>query len=268
MKIDRDFSTQGPTAAQTIPQGIQQLVQDFQVDFKEWIDDVKAELQGVTDPDEAEVIRYKMETPISRISGVAGRDLLFAAEGDSITQAIRNAKTDKERHTIAVEAYCNSDAGHAMVAAKNATIWTVSFPYGTHQPMQGFLTDLPADKKVTFNVICTPSSHYGREESDAELRKRTPAPGTMRANYESNARTNPYRARILYQAPNGKETELTSVDFKVKDPTKPEYATMSPEMTIDLSKMKGGKIILEGWCTLSLGVLGYEETRRTELALL
>src|SRR5690349_15471872 len=101
MKIDRDFA---PTAAQQslapMPAGIQKLVQNFQVDFKEWIDDVKEELKGVTDPDEAEVIRYKMETPVARVSGKAGRDLMFDAEGNKFTKAWHAAKTEKAKHAV------------------------------------------------------------------------------------------------------------------------------------------------------------------------
>jgi hypothetical protein len=184
---------------------------------------------------------------------------LFKAEGGRFTP-----KT-------ALDAYAHSDAGHAMAAAKNATLWVAGFSYGTHQPMAGALSDLPADKKVTFNLICTPSSHYGSDETAEEQKNPTPKPGSKRANFESNARTNEYWAKVLYLPPGQTNVyqaqELASVKFKVKEPNVPEYASMSPDMTVDLSQLKGGKLIIEGACTMSAGVTGYEETRRTEIAL-
>ena len=208
---------------------------------------------------EADTGLSKFGYDTSRISGLKGRDLLFEAQGGALTPA------------DAIEALDQSDAGHAMASAQNATLWVAGFSYGTHQAMQAALSDLPADKKVVFNVICTPSSHYGSDENEIQLANPVPTPGSKRANFESNARTNEYIARVLYTPdPNGSAysaKELASVKFKVKDPSKPEYASMSPDLPVDLSQLKGGKLIIEGWCTASAGVGGYEETRRTEIKL-
>ncbi|MCC6807261.1 MAG: hypothetical protein IT381_07545 [Deltaproteobacteria bacterium] len=210
--------------------------------------------------EEADTALAKYGYDTSRINGEKGRDLLFKAEGGKYTPA------------TALDAFYESDAGHAMAAAKNATLWVAGFSYGTHHAMAGALSDLPADKKVTFNVICTPSSHYGSDETDKELENPVPKAGSKRANFESNARTNEYIARVLYLEPGQTNVwsakELASVKFKVKDPAVPEYASMSPDLTVDLSQLKsGGKLIVEGWCTASAGVGGYEETRRTEIAV-
>jgi len=208
---------------------------------------------------DADTALSKFGYDTSRISGIKGRDLLFEAQGGAFTKA------------DAREALDQSDAGHAMTAAKNATLWVAGFGYGTHHAMQAAISDLPADKKVIFNVICTPSSHYGSDETDAQASSKVPTPGSKRANFESNARTNEYIARVLYTPdPNGSAysaKEIASVKFKVKDPSKPEYASMSPDLAVDLTEFKGGKLIIEGWCTASAGVGGYEETRRTEIKL-
>lgn len=203
----------------------------------------------------------------SRINGQAGVDLLYQAEGGEQTEALKKATTAQEKADIAMEALENSDAGHGVVAAKNATLWVAHFSYETHEPMQAVLSDLPANKIVTFNVICTPSSHYGTDETAAQLANPTPTPGSKRANFEDNARNNPYTADVFYQGPNDPAPKLLqSVKFKVADPKSPEYATVSPDITVDLSQFKGGKLIINGYCSqTSAG--GYIEARSTVINL-
>lgn len=245
--------------AKKLPDGPDKTAKLAAADAKIADADKKRELaaEKVEKAEEAES-KYGFDT--ARMGGPQGRELRFESEGGKLTKA------------DAAEAFENSDAGHAMAVVKNATLWVAGFSYGTHHPMAGALSDLPADKKVTFNVVCTPSSHYGSDETEAEAANPTPKPGSKRANFESNARTNAYWARVAVMAPGETNVynakELAKVTFKVKDPNIPEYASMSPDMTIDLSSIpKGSTLIIEGACTMSAGVAGYEETRRTEIKL-
>jgi hypothetical protein len=147
-----------------------------------------------------------------------------------------------------------ADAGNALACAKNATIWSLQYSYQTRKPMEGWLTDLPADKKVTFNVVCTPSAHAGG--TDAQ----------MKANYEKFATENVYEIAIVYEAPDGKKTTLFSERKKVQNP--PEYATLSSDFSVDLSTLqKGGKLHLMGAPIGSAGVEAYVESRRTVIHL-
>lgn len=162
-------------------------------------------------------------TDVYRVSGASGRQLLFKSEA---------------------RPFYESDAGHAIPATANATLWMVEFGYGVHRGREAFLTDVPTDGKVTFNVINTPSGHDGE------------------ARFNDYARTNRYVAEIWHQPPQGAPRRIERLDYGV---TKgPEYATMSPEVTLDLNQLKG-KIIIRGWAQGSAGHAGYIERRETTI---
>ncbi len=235
------FKADGAKKTEPMPaKKLQAILDAFTGEIDQEIKQVKAELKKLAknDPnvsylkERLDKLEERKLTDLSRISGAAGRKLLLEAEARD---------------------FYDADAGHALAACANATLWTIGYGYGTHRPMDAFLTDLPKDKKVTFNVICSPSSHAGG--TDTEMEK----------NFEEFARTNEYVAEIYHEAADGSRTLLDSKTFKVKNP--PEYASMSPDMTVDLSKLKGGKLIVEGSAIGSAGVEGYVEARRTVIHL-
>ncbi len=170
-------------------------------------------------------------TDLSRISGTRGRDLLLRAEARK-----------------------GGEAGRAVVAATNATLWTIGFGYGTHKAREAYLTDVPADGKVSFTVICSPSGHVGNAADGASYRR----------NLDNFARTNRYVAEIWHRAPDGSMRRLQSNRFGVNNP--PEYATASPELTVDVSQLKGA-LVMRGWAEGSAGIGGYVEARETVVHL-
>lgn len=213
---------------------------------------------------QAEDERARFAFVTSRLNGARGAALLFDECGGKYSARWLAATDPKKQQKAALDAYLASDAGHAQAAATNATLWVAGFAYGTHEPRRGVLSDVPRDGKVRFVVTCTPSSHYGAEETSFDG---PPLPGSQRANFEANARTNAYRARVSFQGPNDRAPRLLqSVDFKVNGKT-PEYATRSPELVVDTLALGPGKLIIEGYCSASAGVGGYCETRQTVIEL-
>jgi hypothetical protein len=147
-----------------------------------------------------------------------------------------------------------ADAANSPACAKNATLWSLQYSYGTHKPMEAWLTDVPADKKVTFNIICTPSAHAGG--TDAEMKRM----------YEKFARENEYEIEAYHEAADGKRTPLFDETLKIKKA--PEYASMSSDITVDLSKLPaGGKLYLKGSPIGSGGADAYCESRVTVVHL-
>ncbi len=152
------------------------------------------------------------------------------------------------------------DAGNAVVVANNATLHTLTYCYGTHKPMEAWLTKVPEDGKLTMNLIATPSTHAGSNAAD------------MKKNYDLFCKTNVYNLELIY--PDGTR-EVKKFDvagnsppkFDSRNPApKGHTASASPEFTIDLHKWAGkGAIRIRGWADGSAGVEGYKEHRETVL---
>jgi hypothetical protein len=232
------ITAEGASRPERQPAGLEKTVKEFEASMQTEISQLQKQLktapaaqkQGIRD--QIDRLERLMITDATRISGKEGTKLLFKAESRTFDEA---------------------DAGHAKASSKNATLWVVGYGYETHRAMDGFLTDVPKDKKVTFNVICSPSSHAGSTEAE------------MEANFEKFARENEYIAEVYHEAADGTVTPIKTEQFKVKKG--PEYATMSPDITVDLSKFKGGKLVVEGSAIGSAGVEGYVEARRTVIHL-
>jgi hypothetical protein len=153
------------------------------------------------------------------------------------------------------------DAGNAVVVADNATLHTLTYCYGTHKPMEAWLTKVPADGKLKMSMFITPSTHAG--STNEEKMK----------NFELFSRTNNYNLEIIY--PDGTR-ERHKFDVKGNSPPvhnsknpaeRGETATASPEFTIDLNKWAGKDVRIRGWADGSAGVEGYIEHRETILHL-
>ncbi len=151
------------------------------------------------------------------------------------------------------------DAGNAMIVADNATLHTLTYCYGTHKPMEAWLTKVPADGKLKVNLIATPSIHVGA--NDAECLK----------NFTAWSKSNNYNVEVVY--PDGSR-EVKKFDVEGNSP--PKYgnnnpaptghgASASPTIEIDLNKWAGkGDIRIRGWADGS-SVGGYIEHRETIL---
>lgn len=154
------------------------------------------------------------------------------------------------------------DAGNAILSVDNATLHTLTYCYGTHKPMEAWLTKVPENGKLSVNVIITPSTHAGSNAAE------------MQKNFENFSKTNNYNVEVVY--PDGTTTRLK---FDVEGNSPPVYgnanpskkgitATPSPDIEIDLNKWAGkGDIKIRGWADGSAGVGGYIEHRETVLHL-
>lgn len=184
-----------------------------------------------------------------------GRDMPF---GSVDRTSLPKGSTD----ALVRELGRNLDAGNAIAVARNAHMHTLTYCYGTHKPMEAWLTKVPADGKVQIGVVITPSAHVGGTE--AEVMK----------NFNAWSKSNVYNFEIIY--PDGSR-ELKKFDVAGNDP--PKYgnsnpsprghpATLSPMVEIDLARWAGkGDIRLRGWADGSAGVAGYVEHRETILHL-
>jgi hypothetical protein len=151
------------------------------------------------------------------------------------------------------------DAGNAIIVANNATLHTLTYCYGTHKPMEAWLTKVPADGKLTLNLIATPSIHVGSTE--AECLK----------NFTAWSKSNVYNVEVVF--PDGSR-EVKKFDVEGNSP--PKYnngnpaptghgASASPTIDIDLNKWAGkGDIRIRGWADGS-SPGGYIEHRETIL---
>ena len=152
------------------------------------------------------------------------------------------------------------DAGNAIMTADNATLHSLTYCYGTHKPMEAWLTKVPEDGKLSVNVIITPSTHAGSSAAD------------KKKNFENFSKTNNYNVEVVY--PDG---TMTRLKFDVEGTSPPKFgnsnpaskgvtATASPDIQIDLNKWAGkGDIRIRGWADGSAGVAGYIEHRETIL---
>lgn len=182
-----------------------------------------------------------------------GRDMPFG----SFDRALLPAGS---LHAMLSEMKSSRDAGSAVVVANNATLHTLTFCYGTHKAMEAWVTKVPADGKLSMNLIATPSTHAG--STDAERRK----------NFEKFSKTNVYNLEVIYPD-NTREVKKFDIEgnsppnFNERNPAEGgQKATASPEFTIDLNKWAGkGDIRIRGWADGSAGVEGYKEHRETIL---
>src|SRR5262249_55736554 len=130
-----NYHAVGATRAEPIPRKkLEGIVNEYTAGVQKQIDDVKAQLEkspGASYLQERlEKLEGLLNTDLSRVAGTSGRKLLLQSEAVGFEDA---------------------DAGHAKAACANATLWTVGFGYESHRAMEGFLTDVPKNKKVTFN---------------------------------------------------------------------------------------------------------------------
>ncbi len=154
------------------------------------------------------------------------------------------------------------DAGNALIASSNATLHTLTYCYGTHKPMEAWVTNPPQDGKLSINLVATPSIHVGSNQAE------------MQKNFDNYAKTNVYNLEVIY--PDGTR-ELKKFDAAGNSPpvhnnsnpaAKGHAATISPELVIDLNKWAGkGDIRIRGWADGSAGVAGYQAHRETVLHL-
>ncbi len=184
-----------------------------------------------------------------------GRDMPFGS-----TDAAKLPKGSFSAQLRELSAY--RDAGNALLSVDNATLHTLTYCYGTHKPMEAWLTKVPDDGKLSINVLITPSTHAG--STGAEKMK----------NFENFSKTNNYNVEVVY--PDGTTTRLK---FDVEGNSPPKFssgnpakkgvtATASPDIEIDLNKWAGkGDVRIRGWADGSAGVAGYIEHRETILHL-
>jgi hypothetical protein len=140
------------------------------------------------------------------------------------------------------------DAGRSVPVATNADLWLVRHAYGTRRPQEVWISNPPADGILRFNVIMTPSWHVGSDSA------------TRAANANKYAKENVYVVEVLLRAPDGTETSIQAVEFGAGR-RKPEYASMSPELQIDLKQLKGEIVIRAA--PKGVRVRGYQEARET-----
>ena len=182
----------------------------------------------------------------------SGRDMPFG-EADRMSLPKGSAKA------LLRELGESGDAGNAIVVANNAHLHTLTYCYGTHKPMEAWLTKVPADGKLSISLIGTPSTHVGSTD------------GARQKNFDTYAKTNNYNVEITY--PDGSR-EVKKFDVDGNSP--PKYgnsnpapkgkpASLSPEVEIDLKKWAGkGDITIRGWADGS-SPGGYIEHRATIL---
>ncbi len=132
--------------------------------------------------------------------------------------------------------------------------------------------DTPPDGQLKLNVVVSPSSHDGADK------------------YHEYAKTNVYFAHAQYTSKSTGKTVYLQKDgqfsperppstvrngtpgadkmmsFEVQDKTNGEYATISPEITIDLNDV-AGDLWVGGFAKFSAGVGGYTEGRRNNIHL-
>jgi hypothetical protein len=152
------------------------------------------------------------------------------------------------------------DAGRALVVADNAALAVLRYGYGSGKPMEAWLTEPPKGKSLVLNIAIAPSCHAGE------------TPGEKSKNYELFGKTNVYNVEVAY--PDG-TVERMKFDVRANDVVAgdkpayehPVYATLSPDITIDLEKARGKNVVVRGWADGSAGVAGYRERRETILHL-
>ncbi len=152
------------------------------------------------------------------------------------------------------------DAGRALVVADNADLAVLRFSYGSGKPMEAWVTSPPKGKDLVVNVAIAPSCHAGN------------TPGEKAKNYELFGKTNVYNVEVAY--PDG-TVQRMKFDVRANDVNPgdkpnyehPVYATLSPDIAIDLEKAKGKSVTIRGWADGSAGVGGYRERRETIIHL-
>lgn len=160
------------------------------------------------------------------------------------------------------------DAGNAIVAFKNASFFQAEYSYHAAKPRQLVLTDKPKDGKLQMEVVITPSWHASSYSEPRAPRDDAPqaewdAYDAAYARYEKSceenatkfALTNAYNVTVTY--PDG---SVDRKEFKVngKDP---EWASVSPQIEVDLNRGGKGDIVVRGWANGSAGADAYMSAR-------
>lgn len=152
------------------------------------------------------------------------------------------------------------DAGRALVVADNADLAVLSYSYGSHKPMEAWVTSPPKDGRLVLNIVIAPSCHAGN------------TPGEKSKNYELFGKTNVYNVELRYAdgTVERQRFDVRSNDVAPGDKPNydhPVYATLSPDIVVDLKKAAGKDVVVTGWAEGSAGVAGYRERRETVLHL-
>jgi len=150
------------------------------------------------------------------------------------------------------------DAGRAMIVGDNVDLAVLRFGYGSHKSMEAWLTSPPKDNKVVLNMAISPSCHAGN------------TPEEKSKNYALFGKTNVYNVEVVYADGTTERMKFDVRGNDVKPGDKPNYeapvyATLSPDVVIDLDKAKGKDVKIRGWADGSAGVHGYVERRETIL---
>ena len=154
----------------------------------------------------------------------------------------------------------------------NADAHILSYNYQTGRGDDAFLMDIPPDGKLKMNVVVSPSAHDSDEKYHEYAKTNT---YFVHAEYTSKS-----TGKTVYLQADGKfgpdrppstvnnYTPQAQVDkmlsFAVKDKENGEYATVSPEVTIDLNDVKGD-LWVGGFAKFSAGVGGYVDGRKTRV---
>ncbi len=151
------------------------------------------------------------------------------------------------------------DAGRALVVGDNVGLAVLRYSYGTGKPMQAWLTTPPPEGRLTLNVVIAPSCHAGN------------SPGDKAKNYELFGKTNVYNVEVRYA-----DGSVEAIKFDVHANSigdtravydHPVYATLSPDVVINLERAAGNDVVVSGWADGSAGVAGYRERRETIIHL-
>ncbi len=150
------------------------------------------------------------------------------------------------------------DAGRAMLVGDNADLAVLSYSYGSHEPMQAWMQSKPKDDQLTINIAVSPSCHAGNDKDEKSK------------NYALFGKTNVYNVEVRYAdgTVERKKFDVHGNDVNAGDKpnyNSPVYATLSPDVTIDLKKAAGKPVEITGWADGSAGVHGYIERRKTIL---
>lgn len=152
------------------------------------------------------------------------------------------------------------DAGRALVVGDNVGLAVLRYAYGTNKPMEAWLTTRPEGNELKLNVVIAPSCHAGN------------TPGDKAKNYELFAKTNVYNVEVRYA---DGSIDAQKFDVRANDVHRgdkpvyehPVYATLSPDIVINLERAGGRDVVVRGWADGSAGVAGYRERRETIIHL-
>lgn len=170
------------------------------------------------------------------------------------------------------ELWDGEQAGLARPAFQNADAHVMSYNYKTNRGDDLYLMDLPPDGQLKLNIVASPSAHDGD------------------AKYHEYAKTNVYFVHAQYTSKSTGKTVYLQKDgqfrperppstvrngtpgaekmmsFEVEDKKDGEYASVSPDVTIDLNDV-AGDLWVGGFAKFSAGVGGYVDGRKNMIHL-